>query len=328
MIRTILFAFILPIAFTTAAQTPTKKPVTPSPRAVQATSNAPTSEQLTQLSGLRADVARLEAQIALAQAESDKLTGGLIKALIESRIATLGITEALLQQKIKAIETGAKMTIEVYATVPDTSAATTIESEIATQRLRIDQMRIDADRYSGGLIKVQKESTIATMENTVAMLEQRALTAKFGLGLPSAGKPRTTSTLQTGTTQTKSAPRPVLQNELISVRLLNKRVVKEKYGEGIYFDFEYTGEKLKQATRAIKGSLNFNDLFGETKMSLSATIDKTLSQGQSVAESGKGFKYNQFLSEHHWMRDTDLSNMTATFTVKSILYDDGTREDF
>ena len=288
----------------------------------------PTAEQLAQLPRLRADVERVQTQIAQAQAESDKLTGGLIKVLIESRIATLGITEALIQQKIKAIETGAKMLIEAPATAPDVAAATTIESEIATQRLKIDQMRTDADRYSGGLIKAQKESTIATMENTVAMMEQRALTAKFGLGPPAVGKPRVAGAAQIGTTQTKSASRSVLQNEIVSVRLLNKRVVKEKYGEGIYFDFEYTGDKIKQATRAIKGSLNFNDLFGETKMSLGATIDRSLSQGQSIAESGKGFEYNQFRSEHHWIRDTDLSNMAATFTVKSILYEDGTKEDF
>jgi hypothetical protein len=85
--------------------------------------------------------------------------------------------------------------------------------------------------------------------------------------------------------------------------------------------------KPDKPARAIKGVLHLQDLFGESKMKLNWSIDKQLEPGAIITEKGTGFKFNQFMSEHQWVRATDVDNMTVRFTVQSILYIDGTRKD-
>jgi hypothetical protein len=84
---------------------------------------------------------------------------------------------------------------------------------------------------------------------------------------------------------------------------------------------------LNKATRAIKGVLQFQDLFGETKMKVNWTIDRPLSPGNVYVERGTGFRYNMFMSDHQWVNATDPSNMKASFAVTNILYQDGTTQD-
>jgi hypothetical protein len=58
------------------------------------------------------------------------------------------------------------------------------------------------------------------------------------------------------------------------------------------------------------------------------TIDKPIKPGETIEEKGSGFKYNQFIDSHNWVLNTQIANLKATFTVSSILYQDGTRRDF
>jgi len=253
--------------------------------------------------------------------------------MIQSRIAAMRVTDALVEQRIKSIETGARMTIEAPSSKPDPGLAASLDSEASAQRLKIEQARVEADRYSGGLIKAQKESTIATMESTLAMLEQKSLISKYGLVLPSAAAPSLSAVAATQpnvkAVPSQKATRKVLpQDELLKVRLINKRFTEQKYQKYIFFDIEFLAEKLSKPARAIKGRLNLNDLFGDRVLGIGWTVDRPTNPGESVTESGQGFQYNQFMEKHQWVNTTDLSNMTATFTVESILYQDGTREDF
>lgn len=325
---------ILAALFATSAlaQTPAKK-AAPAQVKTQALAHSPTPEQLAMLPTLSADLEDIRKRIAQAEVEDQKYSGGLIKSLIQSRIAAMRITYALVEQRIKSIETGARMTIEAPSTKPDPALAASLDSEASAQRLKIEQARVDADRYTGGLIKAQKESTIATMESTLAMLEQKALISKYGLGLPSAAatSPSTVASTQSNVKAVPSqkATRRVLpQDEILKVRIINKRFTEQKYQKYIFFDIEFLADKLFKPARAIKGTLNLNDLFGERVMGIGWTVDRPTNPGESLTESGQGFQYNQFMEKHQWVNTTDLSNMTATFTVESILYQDGTREDF
>ncbi|MDA4253848.1 hypothetical protein NY763_20865, partial [Escherichia coli] len=54
-------------------------------------------------------------------------------------------------------------------------------TEIDSLDAKINEAKADARQYSGGLIKVLKLSTVATEEQTMAMLQQKYLTAKYGL---------------------------------------------------------------------------------------------------------------------------------------------------
>lgn len=149
-----------------------------------------TPEQRQQLEALRKEQTEVREEITNAQTKDDALAGGLIKSLVGFRIEVLMTTEALIQQRIQAIESGARISVEVPATEPDPQEAERLLSEIATQEEELQAAQEDADRYSGGLVRSLKLTTVATKEQTLAMLQQRHLAAKYGLAIPSvAGSP-------------------------------------------------------------------------------------------------------------------------------------------
>jgi len=132
----------------------------------------------------------------------------------------------------------------------------------------------------------------------------------------------------TSPTRSLKEPGAKVRDQIIEVRLLRKNFTEQDYQELIVFDIEYRAPGLDKPARAIKGALNLNDLFGDTQARIGWTIDNPIKAGTTLVKNGMAFKYNQFFDQHQWVRATDLSNMTATFTVSSILYDDGSRRDF
>lgn len=304
------------------AQTQQKKKTVAS---AQSQREVPPVDHSVALANLKTELDSVKQRIAASEIEDQKYAGGLIKAQIQSRIAVLRLTEALLTQKVAVLMTGARLNIEAPATKPDVVLAASLESEAAAQKLRIEQARVDADRYTGGLIKATRESTIATMESTLAMLEQRALMAKYGLAAAPVGTPAR----QMQTTPTTGALAKIqAHDEVLNVKLLDKKFVEQKYEKMVILDIEFEARQLKKPSRAIKGTLNINDLFGAKQMGVGWTIDRPMNPGERLVESGQGFKYNQFMDRHQWVRNTERDNMTVSYTVESILYEDGTREDF
>ncbi len=91
-----------------------------------------------------------------------------------------------------------------------------------------------------------------------------------------------------------------LGKEIIEVVIMDKQLMKQDYQEYVFFKLKITAPGLDKNARAIKGIMNFNDLFGETMMRIKWTIDEPV----------------------------DIKNMAATYSVESILYEDGTRLDF
>lgn len=323
-------AFALSVfAMSAMAQTPAKKPVVTSPATTAYKPTAPSPDQLVEIKSIKQDIAEVQKKISFAEVEDQKYAGGLIKAQIQSRIETMKMTLAILEQKQKALETGARMSVVVPIIKADPVLATSLEGEITAQRLKIEQVRADADRYSGGLIKATKENTIATMESMVAMLEARALTAKYGLGVPQpAPSSNATLTPSPKNEQAKSKTVKDPANDVVTVQILNKRLSKEKYLSYIYFDLTFTATNLKKPARAIKGTLNLTDLFDEKIMAIEYPIERLVGTGETFTESGTGFKYNQFKDEHIRVNQIEQGNLKATYAVESILYQDGTREDF
>ena len=112
-------------------------------------------------------------------------TGGLVKSLISVRIELLRINIALVQQRIHALESGAPIDLVISASVPDEQRAAQLAAEIQEQRDRVAAARAEADRFSGGLVQAISESSAATARNTLALLEQQYLIAKYGLAFPS-----------------------------------------------------------------------------------------------------------------------------------------------
>lgn len=121
--------------------------------------------------------------------------------------------------------------------------------------------------------------------------------------------------------QHKPEPEPALLLPILS----NKRFQESDFSKGIlenavWFDVTWDTSRLKRKTRAVKGVLIIGDIFGETKLRLNWTINEPLEPGKSYVEKGVGFGFNQFASSHKWVRNTDLKDMTFSFAVSDIIY--------
>ncbi|GHU12804.1 hypothetical protein FACS1894185_7060 [Betaproteobacteria bacterium] len=140
-----------------------------------------TPEELTLVAQLRTELTATDADISSATKEDENVTGGLLKALIATKLEILKTNKALLQQRINAVESGAQITVSVPAYKPDAKEAERLAKDIESQINEIKSAREDAGQYSGGLVLAMKLSAIATQEQTLAMLKQRQLVAKYGL---------------------------------------------------------------------------------------------------------------------------------------------------
>ena len=300
-----------------------------------ACAQGPSPEDVQRIAALKTELEEVRNEVAEAEKKNASLTGGLVKALVEARLEILKTTEALIQQRIHALEAGAKISVEVSGTKPNEELATRLAQEIETQLKQLTEARAEADKYTGGLVAAMKQATVATQEQTVAMLRQRYLAAKYGLPIvvvsattgeaPEHGIPFASSSTPPSTSVDVPAD---VSADILSVKLLRKRFAEQDYQDFIWFDIEFTAKGLDKPARAIRGVLKLQDLFGEPHMMLNWTIDEPIKPGQTLVEKGSGFKYNQFIDAHQWVRATDLQNMTASFIVKSILYQDGSRRDF
>lgn len=335
------------VAPTAWAQTPrpatanaTSKNAPPAKSESAPTWRGPSPEQQAAIADIKRDIEHINQQLAEAKLDDDKLAGGLVKAQIHLRMEIMRNTEALLEHRIKAMETGAKFVpVEVASAPPDPVAVESLERDIAATKDKIAASKAQSDRYSGGLIKAQIDSTRATQEGTLAMLEQRQLMAKYGLTrttLPSeqdlaqrkgAGG-SSNAAPATGTEKKAATTAPALADTILTVNLLSKRRIKQKYDEMIILDMDVTADGLDRPARAIKGALKVTDLFGEARMNINWDFDNPVALGGVIRERDKGVKYNQFNDGSRWLDSTEQQNLKVIFTVKSILYEDGTRRDF
>jgi hypothetical protein len=127
--------------------------------------------------------------------------------------------------------------------------------------------------------------------------------------------------LATGPAYQSVAPQDgVDAQELIRFDVRNKRYDKGEYQEHIWFDCTFTAVGLVRSARAVKGALEFCDLFGAPQFLIGYTLTERLDPGASVNMQGIGFDFNQFMPSHQWMLGTRLEDMTVRFRVDQILY--------
>lgn len=143
-----------------------------------------TPEEAALVKELEDELVVLETEILLSEIEADVYSGGLVRALLESRIEVTKLTKALVEQRVQAIESGAKVNVVVNATSPDTARARALEHAIESLEAELEVARAEASIYAGGLLYSMKLSSVAMQEQTLAMLRQAQLAAKYGLALP------------------------------------------------------------------------------------------------------------------------------------------------
>lgn len=138
-------------------------------------------EEKALVSALKAEQQTVAQEISSAEAESRQYSGGLLKGLIDMRLEVLRTNKALLDQRIHAVEARAPVTQQVISYAPDTALVAELEQAIVTANGELEAARAEAAQYSGGLVQALKLSAVATQEQTLAMLKQRLLVARYGL---------------------------------------------------------------------------------------------------------------------------------------------------
>lgn len=122
--------------------------------------------------------------------------------------------------------------------------------------------------------------------------------------------------------------RGAAEEQVVSVSVSNKRYDHGDYEDHIWFDCVYTLSQDSKPTRALKGAIEFMDLFGEVRFRLQLTVNDPLSPGRPLANPGIGFTFNQFMPEHQWMLSTELSDMQIRLVASNVIYSDGTSATF
>ncbi|HCL3652394.1 TPA: hypothetical protein N2B47_005198 [Pseudomonas aeruginosa] len=138
-------------------------------------------EEKAQVAALQTEQQAVAQQISSAESELRQYSGGLLKGLIEMRLEVLRTNKALLDQRIHAIEARAPVTQHVISYKPDNALVAELEQAIANAKEELEVARAEAAQYSGGLVQALKLAAVATQEQTLAMLKQRLLVARYGL---------------------------------------------------------------------------------------------------------------------------------------------------
>lgn len=293
------------------------------------------SEELAQVGLLKTELEVTKKEVAAAELKDAKYSGGLIKELVAMRLEILKINESLIQQRINAIESGTRITINTITAKVDLDRAKQLEAELIKQELKVSESETKASVGNGGLIGVMAEVGASTERNSLAMLRQQYLVSKYGLYLPQRNSNSTAASASVAKTSadvveatTSAGKSKELREQILDVTLLKKSFSNQDYQDFVSMDIVFVARGLDKPTRAIKGTLILMDLFGEKKFGLKWTIEKPLNPGGTYNEKGSGFKYNQFTDSHQWVRSTDRDNMKLKFIVDSILYEDGILKDF
>src|SRR6266542_444335 len=92
----------------------------------------------------------------------------------------------MLQQRLKASMFGISIKYTVdgkpfVVPAPAKELLASVERELADNLVKIHAQEVETARYSGGLVQAMSMSTLATMRQTQAMLDQKRLALKYGL---------------------------------------------------------------------------------------------------------------------------------------------------
>jgi hypothetical protein len=290
------------------------------------------------VSVVQADLTVVQSEIKAAQTEDAQYTGGLVKTLIASRIAVLRQTEAMLQQKLLALKDGVRVQYSVDGRAFNLPASAKqmladVEHEIGLNEAKIKAQEAEVARYSGGLVQAMALSTLATMRQTQAMLEQKRVALKYELpqylGFTSATSKEATAVPDTRpATVGGGKPLDDVLRKAISLSVIEKGFIPSDPQSGRYqalltFTCSYENPSDKDI-RAFTGGVIFQDLFGKEIYKTTVTISDPIAAGQRATWKGT-MRYNQFIDAQQRFRGTELRDMKIVWVPGSIIFADGTR---
>ena len=139
-----------------------------------------TPDEIVLIDSLQSTMKTLQEDIDAALVESAQYDGGLLKNLIDARVATLRLSKDVLEQRVFAIKSNVPIMMTISTPAPDSLLLVQLETEMETLDTEIIRAQLEADKYTGGLLQVLALSTVATTQQSKAMLRFRYLAAKYG----------------------------------------------------------------------------------------------------------------------------------------------------
>jgi hypothetical protein len=274
---------------------------------------------------LKNEIAGLEQTIVKAKAESAKYTGGLVKALLDSRIQIYEHTKALLEQRLAAGNYGVsiKYTVDGKEYVPPYDKDKIIqdlEKEAINTTKEMESAQKEADRYSGGLVKAMKLATVATFEQQLAMIEMKRCAVIYDIPLYTFLGGASLTLASSPSEKLNETPAEI--DGMFEIKLIGKRVYTANYSDRLAFDFLFTNHTEKDI-KAVKGIAHFFDLFDTEIQSVGFTVEYDVPAGQSVKNSRYSMELNKFNANNSRLRSIEMDNLKMRFEVESIIFKDG-----
>lgn len=130
------------------------------------------------------DLVELHTAIEAADTEATQYRGGLILAQIQLRKSVLQTTEAMLLQKRKSLLRRLNLNYVVEAKEVKPASAdqlAAIEKDMQDVEAKIKKALDEAAQYSGGLIQITLLMNVETQKMTLAALQHKYYTAKYGI---------------------------------------------------------------------------------------------------------------------------------------------------
>jgi hypothetical protein len=274
---------------------------------------------------IKNEISKLEQTIVKAKADSAKYAGGLVKALLDSRIEIYEHTKAMLEQRLAAGNNriALKYTMDGKEYVPPADKAKIVldlENEASSVTKEIEAAQKDADRYSGGLVLAMKLSTVATLQQQFAMIEMKRSALVFDIPLYAFwGKVAPPVSVQQKE-QPKGTPAEI--DGMFDVKLTGKHVFEANYSDHLGFDFAFSNHTDKDI-KAVKGIAYFTDLFDIEFHKISFTMEKAVPAGKSINNSDYSIDLNKFDEKDNRLRSIGMDNLKFRFKVLSIIFKDG-----
>lgn len=110
----------------------------------------------------------------------------------------------------------------------------------------------------------------------------------------------------------------------VELEITKKGFFDGDFQEQITMDLKFTN-KTEKDIKGVEGIIAFYDIFDNKIKAINVSYDKGIPKdGNSVFNAG--IDYNQFIDENVKLKNTDLKNLKYEWEVKTIIYEDGSKE--
>lgn len=155
--------------------------------------------------------------------------------------------------------------------------------------------------------------------------------SKSGAPIKSGDKSATTSETVSDIASSKTENKQVEQVSKIDLEITKKGfhkadIMAGDYQDQITMDLKFSN-KTDRNVKGVQGVITFFDIFDKEIKTLNIAYDKGILAGQEKTWNS-GTDYNQFMDEDTKLKDVELKDLKYKWEVKTIVYEDGSKETF